>query len=91
MIFLYSAPVRLHLEFDTQVWGPQHKKYVELLEWVQRQATKVLRGLQYLSHEDKTRKLGFFILKKRRLPFIAAFQYLKGACKKAGEGLYKGI
>jgi len=36
------------------------------------------------------RALGLFSLEKRRLQgdFTAAFYYLKGACKKAGEGLF---
>jgi len=34
--------------------------------------------------------LGLFSLEKRRLQegLIAAFQHLKGACRKAGEGLF---
>jgi len=63
---------------------------MDLLEWIQRKATKVIRGLKHPSHEQRLRELGLFSLQKRRLQgdFIAAFQYLKGAYKQAGEGLF---
>ena len=87
---LCSTLVRAHLESCVQLWSPQHRKYMDLLEQVQRRATKMILGLEYLSCEARLRDLGQSSLEKRRLwgYLIAAFQYLKRAYKKAGDGLF---
>ena len=51
---------------------------------------KLITEQEHLHYRDRLSEMGLFSLENRRLQgdFIAAFQYLKGSCRKAEEGLF---
>ena len=61
------------------MWSSQCRRDVDLLECMQRRATKMIQGMGHLSYKDRLRRLGLFSLEKGRLQgdLRVACQYLK--------------
>ena len=76
---LYKSLVRPHLEYCIQVWSPYLKKDRNLIERVQKRATRLIKGMKGKNYEQRLQELNLFSLEKRRLrgDLIQTFKILR--------------
>ena len=64
---LYKTYIRPNLEFCISAWCPYMSKDIDVMEKVQRRATRMVPELKHLKYEDRLKKLEIYHLSARRL------------------------
>jgi hypothetical protein len=77
---LFTSLVRPHLEFCNVVWSPLYQKDINLIEGVQRRATRMVPGLRDIEYEERLKKLKLPSLQYRRArgDMIEVYKLLRG-------------
>ena len=80
MLPLFKAHVRSRLEYGSVVWSPFKLKDIQAIEYVQRRATKLIRGLRDLTYEErlKTLNLPSLLFRRKRADMIQAYKIING-------------
>ena len=80
IVSLYKAIVIPHLEYCIQACSPYLRKDIDMLENIQRRATKLIPGLRDLTYEERLKECGLTTLETRRLrgDQIEVFKILNG-------------
>ena len=83
VVRLYKALVRPKLEYCVQAWCPYMSKDIDIIERVQKRATKMILGLGRLQYEERLDSTGLLTLEKRRVrgDLIQVFKMIRGIDK----------
>jgi hypothetical protein len=65
-LLLYKSLIRPKIEYAVQLWSPFLHGDINLLENVQRRATKLVGSIKSLSYEERLKRLGLTTLADRR-------------------------
>ena len=76
MKLLFVSLVRPLLEFANVAWSPKHQKDIDLIEQVQRRATRLVPSLKHLSYEQRLEemKLPSLCFRRKRGDLIEVYK-----------------
>ena len=74
---LYKSLVRIHFDYATSVWSPYLQKHIDLIEGVQRRATKQLPSLKDMERL-KILELPTLAYRRERADMIEAYKITHG-------------
>ena len=91
MLSLYIAHVRSRLEYASVVWSPYKLNDIRAIEYVQRRATKLIRGMYGLSYEDRLKSLDLPSLqyRRRKADMLEVFKIVSGLDRISLEKFFK--
>ena len=74
---LFTTFVRPHLEYEQVIWAPHLKKYITILENMQRRATKLVDGFHHMSYSERLKKLNLpsLVYRSARGDMIEIFKH----------------
>ena len=87
---LYMTLVRPHLEYANIIWGPHYKGDQQLVEKVQKRATKMIQNLGNLSYDLRLRYLNLPSLqhRRRRGDMIMTYKIMTGCVRVDKKQLF---
>ena len=91
LTLLYKSMVRPHLEYGNVIWGPYYKGDKQLIEKVQKRATKIIPGIRHLPYVQRLKKLKLpsLVYRRRRGDMLETYKIVTRKVNVKTEHFFK--